>query len=495
MKSKRINLYRLIAMIFAGLVLEGSSLVAQIKVTEPDWSSSDTNVEIIEMTVSAAAQSNPTFKHRLTWLPEETTAGNAATVYMHSLGDNVLRGKLVRLEKEFGEDVHSWSGYGTPRDQIPMDKLKQASAKFDSYIRDHIDRATRCRDCDWGLGLEDLTGPMVIGLPLNGVQDTRSISRVIALQTKLAILESRFDDAVDLMRMNYRLGQNVGRIKLLVGSLIAIAEIGITNGSMVDFIAAPESPNMYWALTELPRQMVDMRSAIRMDCGMALRIFPAMATAETDTHSAEEWSKIVREMPLEAMTFSEFEQTREMEFIPTAIGIMSYSPAKQRLIESGMDAAKVEEMAVGQVLLIDANREYRRIANVVEREAYLPFTGSMKRSDRIEDFLIENERDAFDSFGKFIAGMLLPAVQQVRAAQIRVQRDIDALRVIEALRMHAAVAGKFPSKLSDVTLVLVPDNPATGKPFEYRLDGEMAVLELPRSDGVTYSKRYKVSLR
>ena len=91
--------------------------------------------------------------------------------------------------------------------------------------------------------------------------------------------------------------------------------------------------------------------------------------------------------------------------------------------------------------------------------------------------------------------MILPAVQQVTNAQVRTQRDIDVLRVIEALRMHAADAGAFPKSLDEITAVLVPKNPATGKPFEYRLDGETAILELPRSDGITYSKRFMITLR
>ena len=497
MTSIRIKSCRLILLVLASVVSAGSVLAAQIKVTEADWSSDDPgdHVELIEMTVSPAAQASPIFQHRLTWLPKETVAGNAATIYMHSLGENLLRGKWQRLEKEFGDELYDWARYETPRDQIPIDKLKRASAKFNSYIQQHIDRATRRRDCDWGFGLEELTGPLVIGIHLNGLQETRSISRAIALQTKLAILESRFEDAIDLMRMNYRLGENVGRVQLLIGSLLAIAEVGITNGTMVDFIAAPNSPNMYWALTELPRPMVDMRGAFRMECGMALRIFPEMANAGTADHSVEEWSRIVQGIPRATSEFYQAERTPGMVFIPTAIGIMSYAPAKKRLIEAGMDAAKVEAMAVGQVMLIDASREYRRVANMVEKEAYLPFPEFNKRSEAVEDFLRATEGDAFDSFGKLIAAMLLPAVQQVRSAQVRTQRDIETLRIIEALRMYAAETGKFPARLSEIKAVEIPGNPATGKPFEYRLDGEVAVLELPRSDGIVYSKRYRISLR
>ena len=96
-------------------------------------------------------------------------------------------------------------------------------------------------------------------------------------------------------------------------------------------------------------------------------------------------------------------------------------------------------------------------------------------------------------FGKMMAGMMLPAVAHIRSAHVRVQRDIDALRVIEALRMHAVETGKFPAALSDISVVPIPSNPQTGKPFQYRLDGDTAVIELPHLSG--YAKRFRISLR
>lgn len=468
--------------------------VAQVEVTEAEWGTStrDSGV-IIEMTVSPAAQPNPTFANRLTYLPRETDAGNAATLYMHSLGENLLRSKWKQLEQQFGDEVYDWSGYEDPPNEAGLVNLKQASAKFDEYIAMHIERASKRRQCDWGLGLEDLTGPMVYGVHLNGLQETRSISRALALQTKLAILESRFDDAIHLMRMNYRLGENVGNVEMLVGSLIAIAEVGITNRSMINFIAAPDSPNMYWALSELPSPMVDVRGAIRMECGALSRIFPEIASAETADHSVEEWSRIVQEMPRTQMSLTQMEEPAVMNLIPAAIGVMTYAPAKERLLKAGYDAKRLEEMAVGQVLLIDANLEQRKISERVEREAYLPFWVS--NGDEAEEFMKSQESGAFNSFGKALSLMILPAIQQVRQADMRVQRDIDALRLIEALRMHASETGSFPASLDEIKAVPIPDNPATGKPFQYQLEGQTAVIELPRSDGIVYSKRFRVSLR
>jgi hypothetical protein len=55
-------------------------------------------------------------------------------------------------------------------------------------------------------------------------------------------------------------------------------------------------------------------------------------------------------------------------------------------------------------------------------------------------------------------------------------RRIAALRTIEAVRLHLTEKGKLPEKLDDITVVPVPTDPLTGKPFEYRRDGAAARL-------------------
>ena len=489
MISRKLNLT---AVLLVTSVFNFSPACAQVKVTEISPEGTRGDIEVIEMTVSPAGQHVPVFRHRLTYMPSETVAGNAATVYMHSLGENMLLGKWKTLQKQFGMEVYDWSGYDTPANKIPMDQMREASGFFDSYIDMHIRRASKRRNCDWGLGLEDLRGPVVYGIHLNGLQETRSISRALSLQTKLAILESRFEDAIDLMRQNYRLAVNVGQVDMLVGNLIAIAEAGITNGNMIDFIAAPDSPNMFWALSELP-PIVNLRGSIRMECSALSRIFPELAAAETENHSDEEWSRIVQKLPYTISELNQIEQPPQMKLVSAAAGVMSYGPAKERLINAGFQLETVEKMAVGQVLLIDANREYRRIADMVEKEAYLPF--HLSKNNDIEEFMKNEESGAFNNIGKVLSLMMMPAVQQVRQAEARIRREVDALRLIEALRMHAAETGKLPEALSEVKVVQVPRNPATDQPFQYRLDGETAVIDLPYSDGIYYSKQFKITLR
>jgi hypothetical protein len=99
-----------------------------------------------------------------------------------------------------------------------------------------------------------------------------------------------------------------------------------------------------------------------------------------------------------------------------------------------------------------------------------------------------------------IAGLLLPAMGNVFAAQVRVDRKVAALRCVEALRLHAAAnAGKLPPKLAEVVAVPIPSDPFTGKSFEYRLEGNKATLTGPPPTGelanLGNSIRYELTMR
>lgn len=93
--------------------------------------------------------------------------------------------------------------------------------------------------------------------------------------------------------------------------------------------------------------------------------------------------------------------------------------------------------------------------------------------------------------------LLLPALESVRDAQVRLEREIASLRVIEALRIYAAAHDhQLPAKLADITEVPIPPNPATGQPFIYRLENNTAILELPASDGIrNQNRRYEITIQ
>ncbi len=97
-----------------------------------------------------------------------------------------------------------------------------------------------------------------------------------------------------------------------------------------------------------------------------------------------------------------------------------------------------------------------------------------------------------------IAMMFLPAIESAILAPVRMQREIDAIRAIEAIRWSAAGSGgKLPASLADLQQCPVPMDPVTGAPFIYRVEEDKAVLELPAPEGKDpehFGKRYNIRL-
>ena len=444
-----------------------------------------------KMTITPAAQPVPAFKHRLTVRDIDKIPGNAITHYLRSLGENSLDSPLDYLQKTYGVEVYGWSGTDMPAKEVPLDKLRDACSKFDGYVNNHLRRATLCRDSDWGLAEDTLRGRETISFLLPSIQQTRSMARVLVLRNRLAVMDGRFEDSVDHLRMTYTLGQNASKMKFLVAKLVGIAEIGMANDGMLHLISAKGSPNMYWALAELPQPIVSIRDAVRLEASFAIRYFPVLMDVETAQHSPEQWKEKLTQL------FDSFEEVfgltgqRRSQFgIPGKFfaGLSGYTAAKKRLVEQGMDTNEVEKMAVAHVVLLDAARDYQRYADSVEASYYLPLTNFRSFSDRMNKKMREEKSPG--RLGAMLASLFLPAMVQVRNAEVRIQTEISGIQAIEAIRDYVASNGEFPPKLDDMELP-VRLNPTTGKPFGYKVDGDRVILEV---EGGNFDTRYEIKI-
>ncbi len=448
--------------------------------------------------ITAAPEPVPAFKYRFTVEPHKKIPGNAATHYLNSFGERSLEGPWKRMREKYPDEVDHWYDFSVPLSQLPVEKVREASAAFDSYVRNHIQRASRCRDCDWGMGEEYMKGREAIEFLLPSVQQTREIARALRLRARLALAEGRFEDAAQEIRMAYQLGQDVGKMNFLVSNLVGISEVSIAQEAVVDWIAAPNSPNLYWTLAELPSPMIDVSYATRLDLSLGYRLVQDLENAATAKYSPSAWGEIYSNALFEMVRVQEYGRpesskmkAEEYGWAPAALAAVSYPYAKTRLIEAGYSSAEVDSMAVGQVLMIAANQDFQIISSNIQKELYVPI--SQRRI-----FQFENEAGRpFQRVDKGLVNLLLqltPAIVQVSAAQWRIERHKNALMLIEAIRMHVANTGSLPESLNDIKLVPVPNNPMTQQPFQYRLDGQTAIVELPTSDGVHTAYRFEITV-
>jgi hypothetical protein len=87
---------------------------------------------------------------------------------------------------------------------------------------------------------------------------------------------------------------------------------------------------------------------------------------------------------------------------------------------------------------------------------------------------------------------LLPQTIELCRARAQLGRQIALLRHVEALRLHAARHdGELPARLCDISVPL-PDDPFTGKPFDYTVEGTTAHLRGESRSGEGSKARCKV---
>jgi hypothetical protein len=471
----------------------------------------DHDIDVIRMTVTPAAEPVPALRYRLMTREIELKVGNAVPYYYRAMLE--LPSMMEQLRKTFDEEkeIELWYDTGvdaTPISELPLAKVREASQMFDSIYNRQLRYAFERSDCDWELGIRELRGVETVEFLLPEFQSARELARMMALRTRLALAEKRFDDAVELMRQQYRLGHDVGKESFLVCGLIGIAIDGIANSTITDLIGCPNSPNMYWALTELPQPAIDLQSAVRYEMGFGPRIFPLIDHPETADHAPQEWNRLYRQ------TVSDFSKLGgdvfggnngkalqdkvEAGVAATGLALLGYSHAKEQLIAQGMNREQVEKMAVGQVIAIYTARMNARYGDDFEKMGYAPFPEMSKKLKEEDSQLAKMgplgpapEREVIP-----MMSLLLPGIQNCRIAQVRAERQVAALRVIEAIRMYAADhGGALPKTLDEIDEVPVPTNPATAKPFVYHLDGKTAVLELPVSDQMILGDcRYEIRL-
>ena len=482
------------------LVVIGSAgtVHAELKVT--DRRDND-GVKLYQLTVTPAVEPTPAFKHRFIKPPHQLKPGNATAFYRRIHAENNMNLPLKRLREEFGFDWDDWCDSDTPLIELPIDDIRKAVDWTRGIVKEGARAGAERRRCDWGLAVEDLRGPEAIEFLLPEFQGMRGMTRAVALHTRLAIAQQRYDDAIDLLRINYRMGRDTAKVPFLVCVLIGIAQTNMTSDNALDLIAASDSPNLYWALSELPDPLVPMRDALRFEMSLGTRIFPLLEDAETVVRVPEEWNRVFSDASRILPGLISGQRSAESQLLVkiggVGAGVLGYSHAKQRLVDWGYSTDEVGQMAVGQVLAIYSARVYQLRADEIEKHCYTPFDVGRSVAREAEQKLGKAGPFSGDPDREIlpIADWLMPAILVGRNAEMRTRREVATLRTIEAVRMHAAETGALPASLEKIACVHVPANPATGAAFDYQLVDGTAVLTLPESDGIQGdARRYEIRL-
>ena len=152
---------------------------------------------------------------------------------------------------------------------------------------------------------------------------------------------------------------------------------------------------------------------------------------------------------------------------------LQHPSARKSLLAAGKTEAELDAMPPAQVVMLDALVRFRNLRDehfVWFNAPYAEAIQGMRMSEaKIQDL---HKSPPLDYLQTMLL-LLLPAVDKVYGAEVRTERRMASLRVVEAVRLHAARNdGKLPAKLADVTAVPVPGGPGDGQAVRVRGRGD-----------------------
>ncbi|WP_165219294.1 DUF1559 family PulG-like putative transporter [Aquisphaera insulae] len=452
----------------------------------------------VTITLRPAAAPVPALRYRLLPPRHELVPGNAAIFYHRAVERLIEINLQVQLQetrqkgaqppRPSQEAAMSW--LRMPIAELPRAEIRNYLAIYD-FCLSEVELGSIREVCDW----EYYHRPVGYTFLISELQNMRPLIRLIVLKARLEIAEGRYDSAVHWLRTGFAVADHLTRAPIMIPMLIGCAGVNLLSGPLRDLSQAPGSPNLYWAIANLPRPLIDVRPSLDGEQVVLEQDFPELSQLDSGPWTLErsrafsddiinrfsrylnDWIRLSRSSEHGAV-----ESLGDRLVFASIIG-RSYPGAKRRLIEKGRLAATVEAMPAVQVVALDSYLLYQEARDEIFKWGGLPYaqaSAGMTHSASIPGIGWPALKDGIPF------GMLLPAIQAGVQASALTQREIDAVQIFEAIRLLAAKnGGKLPPNLDALSEAPVPADPVTGKPYEYSIGGDSATLVAPAPAGQT----------
>jgi hypothetical protein len=434
---------------------------------------------IIRLSVQPMAAPKPALRYLL--LPEvkEMTPGNPVPAY--------LRCALALAQSEANQQAaqRRETLLALPLGRLPARELQD----YGGASLHLADRAARLENPDWNI-LPNLKKEG-IALLLPDLQPLRELARSLQLRFRAEVSQHRYNDALGTAKTMFALARHLGEHPTYVGNLVGMAIAFVAIGPLEELLEQPGCPNLYWALTDLPDPLVTLDRATKGERLWLLGTFHNLDdSAPMSPKQVRDVVRIMNGLFLgggrilgKYKTVSEWLEARAKDEA-------FMRAARRRLVDSGFAPELVKQFPVEQVILLDDKQRADVHRDEVMKLMNLP-AWQMEALARPWKNMRFEDPAVFD--------LLISAGLKVRRAQARLAQRIGLLRHVEALRLYAAEHnGKLPPTLADLGVPL-PDDPFTGKPFRYKVEGTTAHLRGSPPPGEEknpgFNVRYEITIR
>ncbi|HVT81263.1 MAG TPA: hypothetical protein VHM90_11465, partial [Phycisphaerae bacterium] len=400
----------------------------------PRWPPRDR--KSISLSVTAQAEGKPALAYALLPPPEETEKGNAAVKYLAAISN------MPKVDDDAWWDQLDAVLRDAPLADLNPDEAFLRKAVDDySYVLRTLKEGAKLDHVDWETNVRT-QGYRALLPSLGGF---RTAANVLAVEIRLDIRRHDWAAANDKFKTGFALAHRLSEGETLIESLVGAAIASMLCQTLEDWVAEPGAPNLYWPLTNLPAPFCDVRRPMSFEHGMAFMSFPELQEMKAGHYSADLWTSMVARIP-EASgggDFSPLSTPWKRQTAAAALGMLMYPQAKDYLVSRGIAREAVEKMPVYEALERYFVLSYQDAIDDTFKWAGLPAAQAwvgMNQASRAAD--LAGQRGDLN----ILAKIFLPSLSRAVLLTARLDRQVAMLRVVEALRAHAAETGAFPAR-------------------------------------------------
>jgi hypothetical protein len=455
-----------IATTFFGFFLFAyGSCVAQTSQPNTPRGLFDTNAlkpDVRTFELSPRAPSTPVMNYELRYdNPFERRAGNAAVQYLDA---------IIILRRDGGGDkmdkVDDAMEAYTKGDMATFDKL--ADAVNIPGLFPILDLAARSDNCDWETPLREMGYEAM----LPNINDMRSLNEFVVVRALGQMEGGKTDDALATLRMGYGVCDGTGRTPMLISKLVAVGETIMMNDTLSLLISRADAPNLYWSMSTALSAKSMLGEAMESEWGMILnRAIPGGGPVLANGNlSPNQWRQAFDYLNALIVEWNRNSaQPAKVDPVSQTTPQVLQMARNHYVQVHGTTAESPDIVAIGEYYLW----QYESLLDDLVKLRGLSYPQMLARQIKINDRIKQMRVDEPANPLVF----MVPINPFVAWRCAWVDRQWAALTAIEAISAYAAAdGGKLPTRLEDVIETPVPNNPATDKPFEYKVSGDTVTL-------------------
>lgn len=428
-----------------------------------------TEEKIPTITIHAAGEPDPALRYRF-WPAPSVRTNNSPTPFVN-------RAILLAMQKRndeasrkvFFEGYDKWDEM--PLAELPREEVTTFLNRFGGEALKEFARAENDLRVDYDLKLNELSAAELIQTLLPEFQEMRHLARILRLRIRLAIAEERWDDAVDDIRLGFRLAEVAGHsTDFLIGRLVGFAVSGMMMEVSLEAMQQPHCPSFYWALASLPEnRLFETRDSIEFESVLISRMMKAPALPDHPI-GADEARMLIKDMADQAtlaLTYGGDERSNRFNAkMMSGLYVVTMADDSRDFLARTTDwGDKARDLSAPEAVLRASYLKFERSRDSWVKWSLLPpevwgeYQAEMDAAD--QGNLVS--RDILSS----LVAMLRPAVDAARRAGRRTLQQRNFLISIEALRMYAAENGELPESIDKLRPVPFWDDGMALRPFGY----------------------------